>query len=62
MTDTGFKPPRQQGLQGRWDHLCGGKPTELVMARWKEPLTSQTGKPDQILRSGFSDIRPEADL
>ena len=61
VTDTGFQTPDGKVYKAG-ETTCGGKPTELVMARWKEPLTSQTGKPDQILRSGFSDIRFEADL
>ena len=56
VTDDGFK-----GADGKvykaGETTCGGKPTELVVAHWKDATTAASNKPDKIFRSDFASIR-----
>jgi hypothetical protein len=60
VTDDGFKTP-DGDVYKEGETTCGGEPTELVMAHWKQPMTSPEA-PDAIIRSGFGDVAFTADL
>ncbi len=56
VTDDGFK-----GSDGKvykaGETTCGGKPTELVLAHWKDATTAASNPPDKIIRSDFASVR-----
>jgi hypothetical protein len=54
VTDDGFKDPATKKVYKAGETTCGGKPTELVMAYWKDAQTASSTKPDKIITSGFS--------
>lgn len=61
VTDDGFQTPDGKVYKAG-ETTCAGKPTELTMAHWKDPMGSANPEPDQIIRSGFSKVQFKADL
>jgi hypothetical protein len=60
VTDDGFKNTDGK-VYKEGSTTCGGKPAELVMAHWKDALTAEGRKPDNIIRSGFSKVHYSED-
>lgn len=63
VTDTGFQlPPGVTTADGattvkEGETTCGGEEGELVMAHWENALAAEGSEPDDIIRSGFRNIR-----
>ncbi|MGI8757557.1 MAG: hypothetical protein ACR2MB_17215 [Acidimicrobiales bacterium] len=62
VNDTGFKDPTSGKVYQAGKTTCGGKPTELVLAYWKDGTTAATSKPDKIYTSNFPGVRFTKDL
>lgn len=56
VTDDGFKGPDDKVFKAG-ETTCGGKPTELVLAHWKDATTAASNEPDKIIRSDFASVR-----
>lgn len=68
VTDTGFRLPDGMTMEDggttvqEGETTCGGKEGELVLAHWEDAANSAGAEPDQIIRSGFGDVRFTEDL
>lgn len=62
VTDTAFKMPGTNEVFKEGETTCSGKPTELVVAYWKNAVGAAGVKPDKIYTKDFSSIRITKDL
>ena len=62
VTDKGFKDPATGKVYEEGKTTCGGKPTQLVMAYWKDGTASPTNPPDKIYTSNFPSVNFTNDL
>jgi hypothetical protein len=67
VTDTGFELPEGVTVDDKGSTVkegettCGGEEGELVMAKWTEAQTAETGNADTLIRDGFESVRFEED-
>jgi hypothetical protein len=56
VTNDGFKDPATDKVYKAGETTCGGKPTELVMAFWKNGETAASTKPDKFFTKDFNNV------
>ncbi len=62
INDQGFKEPTSGKVYKAGETTCAGKPTDLVLAYWKDGATAAGSKPDKIYTSDFPSVRFTKDL
>lgn len=67
VTDEGFQLPPGLEVEGggstvkAGETTCGGEEGEVVLAFWEDARAAGSAEPDEIIRSGFGDVRFEQD-